>query len=334
MSSSQQSFRKAASAIVALKWEFSKPPPFSVVDKVKPPKNFDYRIMMVKRSPDLRSFPQAHVFPGGAFDKSDASHLWTQYLGTANIDLGLRITAMREVFEETNFFIGGVNDTIFESQSVDTVQSARNMVLMCNVKPRIDNINEWSRWITPEHLKHRFDTYFYLAPIYGYPYSAVVDGTENTHLDWFSPEEALEEHDRGTIFLPPPQWLTMLQMSRFHTLEELMAESAVRHQLNTVYSPTFVKSNINQKQLASYNGGKTLKLANVTHALNNDPLNTSQPGSQDQKHRINIQSKTGDISDPISWVYHYENNLKSHIDQVLDQSICKSYKPINSICRD
>ncbi|GAM19017.1 hypothetical protein SAMD00019534_021920 [Acytostelium subglobosum LB1] len=333
-SAASTSFRKASSVIVALKWSFNKPPPYSCADRVLPPTGYDYRIMMVKRSPDLRVFPRAHVFPGGVLDKQDESLQWRQYFDKVTVDLPMRIAALREVFEETNFLIGGVNDAIVETQSVDTIQSVRNLVLKDSIhlleflqkvskdKPKLEDIKEWSRWITPEGNKHRFDTYFYLAPITSYPYNAVVDHTENTQMDWFSPEEALEEHDKGTIYLPPPQWMTMLQMSRFHTLEELMQESSRRQQLSVVFSPKFIKPSVSSSGVS---GDKSLKVDRMIQVLNHDALNTIDQGTSDQRHRLNIQSSTGDVTDINSWLYHYENNIKSNIDQSLNGRRCRSY---------
>eukprot|EP01133_Synstelium_polycarpum_P010271 gene10271-11979_t len=200
--------------------------------------------MMVKRSPNIKFFPSAYVYPGGSVDKLDDTPEWRTFFKDAvttpaeDTELPFKIAALREVFEETNFFVGDINETIFTSKSVDSIQEARTNVLKdpttllsffksAGVRPKIEDFALWSRWITPEGERSRFDTYFYLTPITVYPYSAVVDGTENTQLDWFSPAEALAEHDKGTIFLPPPQWLTMTQMSRFSTLEDLMAHVAV-----------------------------------------------------------------------------------------------------------
>jgi 8-oxo-dGTP pyrophosphatase MutT (NUDIX family) len=61
----------------------------------------------------------------------------------------------------------------------------------------------WSRWITPEEVKVRFDTWFFVT---GAPEGAraTVDGSECVEARWLLPAAALEAHRRGELMLVFP----------------------------------------------------------------------------------------------------------------------------------
>jgi 8-oxo-dGTP pyrophosphatase MutT (NUDIX family) len=62
---------------------------------------------------------------------------------------------------------------------------------------------QWSRWITPEEVKVRFDTWFFVT---GAPEGAraSVDGSECVEARWLRPETALEAHRRDELMLVFP----------------------------------------------------------------------------------------------------------------------------------
>jgi 8-oxo-dGTP pyrophosphatase MutT (NUDIX family) len=70
---------------------------------------------------------------------------------------------------------------------------------------RIDaaDLVPYSRWITPEPVPTRFDTYFYLAlaPAHSPP---KPDGLETVDAGWFEPADALARHRDGQMSLVFP----------------------------------------------------------------------------------------------------------------------------------
>jgi 8-oxo-dGTP pyrophosphatase MutT (NUDIX family) len=61
----------------------------------------------------------------------------------------------------------------------------------------------WSRWITPEEVKIRFDTWFFVAE--SPPGAeAIPDGGECVDARWLRPAAALEAHSRGELMLVFP----------------------------------------------------------------------------------------------------------------------------------
>src|SRR3954453_6660503 len=64
--------------------------------------------------------------------------------------------------------------------------------------PDPDALVRFSRWITPAMVKIRFDTHFFLvaAPEGAEP---EPDGSETVDLGWFTPQGALDAHERGEV---------------------------------------------------------------------------------------------------------------------------------------
>ena len=79
----------------------------------------------------------------------------------------------------------------------------------------------FSRWITPAMVKIRFDTHFFLvaAPEDADPQP---DGGETVDLGWFTPQGALDAHERDQLFLVFPTIKTLEQLAAFATADELL----------------------------------------------------------------------------------------------------------------
>lgn len=149
-------------------------------------------------------------------------------------DLSLRITAIRETFEETGVLLltnspnktnsnGSLTNNdlspIELSEWREKVHSnGSNFIELCRFlkqSPDIWSLYEWWDWLTPKSVGHRrFDTMFYVCCLDKQP-NVVVDNKEVTTLKWCSPLEMLTEHAEGNIFLAPPQ---VYELSRLQHL--------------------------------------------------------------------------------------------------------------------
>ncbi|HEX3318973.1 MAG TPA: NUDIX hydrolase [Solirubrobacteraceae bacterium] len=79
----------------------------------------------------------------------------------------------------------------------------------------------FSRWITPEAVKIRYDTFFFLhrAEPDDEPQ---VDGGEVVAWDWFTPQAALGAHRSGEILLVFPTIKHLEQLGGFTTVDDLL----------------------------------------------------------------------------------------------------------------
>ena len=69
--------------------------------------------------------------------------------------------------------------------------------------PEHEEVVSWSRWITPEEVKVRFDTWFFVAEAPPGA-EATVDGSECVDARWLRPVSALEAHARDELMLVFP----------------------------------------------------------------------------------------------------------------------------------
>jgi hypothetical protein len=86
---------------------------------------------------------------------------------------------------------------------------------------QLSRLFRWSRWITPEQMPYRYDTWFYLARM---PEDQVClpDMRETVHHLWISPGDALRKNLTGEVPLSPPTLLTLHEMLSFDRLQNLV----------------------------------------------------------------------------------------------------------------
>jgi len=185
-----------------------------------------------------------YVFPGGRVDPADLeSVFWTAHadLDPAGIErrfggdlsadaaLAFAVTAIRETLEEAGVFLGrkrhsrdsgegrtppakthkGLSRTWFQEEA-----AWEGWIL------ELSRLYRWARWITPELMKPRFDTRFFLAFM---PENQTCrpDLREVTRGEWITPKEALEKNLTGEIPLSPPTAVTLQELTRFPTARRL-----------------------------------------------------------------------------------------------------------------
>jgi 8-oxo-dGTP pyrophosphatase MutT (NUDIX family) len=106
----------------------------------------------------------------------------------------------------------------------------------------------FSRWITPEEVKVRFDTWFFAAEAPAGA-QAQADGSECINARWLRAEDALGEHERGDLMLVFPtikhlEQLTgagsvkeLLETARGRTVEPILPRVVVRGEAAEVLLP-------------------------------------------------------------------------------------------------
>jgi 8-oxo-dGTP pyrophosphatase MutT (NUDIX family) len=143
-------------------------------------------VLLVRRSKKLSFHGGAWVFPGGRIDPEDHHPDRLDDLPAA-----ARQAAVRELREEANLDL------------------------------EAEHLHPISRWITPDFLPKRFDTWFFIAPARAY--DVVVDGGEIREFRWSKPALALEQQRAGEIELPPPTFVTLTELARNRDVDSAIA---------------------------------------------------------------------------------------------------------------
>ena len=142
---------------------------------------------MMRRPGGSDFAPGAYVFPGGSVHREDAL-----------FEDELRAAAIRELFEEVGILLARTQGRFARAahaerlrhrldQGVSWVQALRSLELT----PAFDRLALFARWVTPEVIRRRYDTSFYLArvpagqDVHPHP-GEVADWT------WIRPQRALD----------------------------------------------------------------------------------------------------------------------------------------------
>ncbi|MGH2762646.1 MAG: NUDIX hydrolase [Thermoleophilaceae bacterium] len=93
--------------------------------------------------------------------------------------------------------------------------------------PRDASVVQWSRWITPEGVKVRFDTWFFVTES---PPGAEArpDGGECVAARWLRPADALAEHNRDELQLVFPTIKHLEALGRMASVAEALEKARTR----------------------------------------------------------------------------------------------------------
>lgn len=144
------------------------------------------KFLLAKKSNALSFLPGYWVFPGGAVDAEDeqASELET-----------LRVTCVRELQEEINVDIQGVELTPF------------------------------AHWITPKGSPKRFSTWFFLAALPDHLIEQVeVDGGELVESKWLTAQQAVTLHKVSEAAMLPPTLVALMRLQLFSSTAGIQLE--------------------------------------------------------------------------------------------------------------
>ncbi|WP_327093294.1 NUDIX hydrolase [Nonomuraea sp. NBC_01738] len=210
-------------------------------------------VYLLRRKTTMAFAAGAYVFPGGSVDPRDSDHAvawagpspaeWGEMLNADECTArGLVCAAVRETFEESGVLLAGpdatrvVEDTTGDDWEADRLAlidhsmgfadflAKRGLVL------RSDLLKAWAHWITPEIEHRRFDTRFFVAVLpYGQRTRDV--GGEADKVAWKRPADAIELAHKGDIFLMPPTYQTLTDLSAHAAIDDVLA---VRRDIVTI----------------------------------------------------------------------------------------------------
>jgi 8-oxo-dGTP pyrophosphatase MutT (NUDIX family) len=185
----------------------------------------DFEVLMVKRHHQIDFASGALVFPGGKSHIGDHDEAWAAHtVGWEAYDAeqrGLRIAAIREVFEEAGILLARRRDgqpmsgeacPMDVRRAVDKGETRFiDVVSGLDAYLDLDALTVFARWITPVVVPKRFDTWFYAvtAPA---EQMAACDGHETVDAEWIAPSEALRLAAAGerTVIFPTRMNLQLL----------------------------------------------------------------------------------------------------------------------------
>jgi 8-oxo-dGTP pyrophosphatase MutT (NUDIX family) len=200
-----------------------------------------FEVLMVKRHHQIDFASGALVFPGGKSHAGDHDAAWANHvIGWDDYDAdqrGLRIAAIREVFEEAGILLAKRRDGAPMSgeacpmevrQAVDKGEMAFIDVIT-DLEARLDlsALTVFARWITPSMMPKRFDTWFYAvnAPA---EQVAACDGHETVDAEWIAPSEVLRLAAAGERKVIFPTRMNVQLLAEASSAADAVARAAAR----------------------------------------------------------------------------------------------------------
>ncbi|XP_017015818.2 acyl-coenzyme A diphosphatase NUDT19 [Drosophila takahashii] len=244
-------------------------------DQAAKAKSFDYNALLLTRTQKSSFMPESSVFPGGVCDATDSSPAWLDHFRrneisaaklqtvghvkgprpeifqakgdkkTIDPSLALRLTALRETFEELGILLCRDSKSLTSTSGYgkfydqfDRVHwqhivhnDASQFLELCkqlDVLPDVWSLHEWSAWRTPSTFKNkRFETAFFFTALEEEP-SVQIEPNEVKDCAWRSPLDYLQACLRKELWLPPPQFHELSRCLNFSTLESLRQFAAER----------------------------------------------------------------------------------------------------------
>src|ERR1700760_4760478 len=192
----------------------------------------EIEVFMMVRHHQIEFNSGALVFPGGSVDASDKEiaakpELMSGGEGLDALDVGVRIAAIRETFEESGILLArphGSAALVNAARAAEIEKAHRADLCAGKIKfPAVladnglslalDLLVPYAHWITPEGMPKRFDTWFFLAS--APPAQAGAhDGKESTDSIWVSPREALAGGESGRFKLPFPTTRNLIRLGK------------------------------------------------------------------------------------------------------------------------
>ena len=168
----------------------------------------DPKVFWVKRGKTLAFMANYHAFPGGQRDAADAE---IPILNAENVpDAAMRVTAVREIFEETGVLIArGVESLSAERRAAmrDELHSGqasfKELLEREGLALDANMLAEAPRWVTPATSPRRYNTRFFAAWLPEGQETEVIPGELETG-EWLRPKEALRKWIDGDCLIVTP----------------------------------------------------------------------------------------------------------------------------------
>ena len=208
-------------------------------------------VFMVERHHEIDFATGALVFPGGKLDPGDRDpRALARCAPTADPAdegaLALRITAIRETFEEAGVLLArprGASTLVAPERSREIGRRHRARLLADergvadiaeaeDLELATDLLVPFAHWITPEFMPKRFDTHFFLVPA-PWGQAAAHDGSESVDSAWITPSLALAEAEAGRRTIVFPTLLNLRKLGCSASVAEAL-ERARRDPIVTV----------------------------------------------------------------------------------------------------
>jgi 8-oxo-dGTP pyrophosphatase MutT (NUDIX family) len=194
-----------------------------------------WELFMVRRHARSEFAADVFVFPGGKIDEADRRRLDSSWLdcewpNDAPDEPAFRVGAIRELFEEAGVLLAAQSPAAaFRADALEAFRRRLRageidlweVARAAGLKLAVSALHPFARWITPEGMPRRYDTWFYLArfPVGQSPWHDEVETVDSL---WITPREALRRAEVGDFPLVFVTEHHLRRMARYDSIDDLI----------------------------------------------------------------------------------------------------------------
>ena len=192
-----------------------------------------------------------YTFPGGVYEESDKN---------------LKITAIREIFEEAGAVLYPYNHQKNDKkdEKINVIEWREKIRLnpskfhdflsLLNLSIQSNNLHHFCTFVTPNFEKRKYTTIFFITEINeNNSNNLEADGTETSSLKWMDPLQALELNKQKEMIFLPPQFYILKELSDYSSIEMIFSQLLGKNYLTGITDSTTTSNsgniniNINRK---------------------------------------------------------------------------------------
>lgn len=180
------------------------------------------RVYLTKRPHTMKFLGGFYVFPGGAVDKDDeiseSPHILNLSEEDVEVNVSFYVAAARELFEEVGVLLAENRDgemalepkkiQAYREQIIAGKMSFIELLQTENLYFNVKKLTYFGSFVTPKGNRYRYDTSFFLARL-PKGQQPSPDEYEIENAFWITPEEALNEYEKGRLPMITPTILSL-----------------------------------------------------------------------------------------------------------------------------
>ena len=180
------------------------------------------RVYLTQRPQTMKFLGGFYVFPGGAVDKDDeiseSPHILNLSEEDVEVNVSFYVAAARELFEEVGILLAENRDgemalepkkiQAYREQIIAGKMSFIELLQTENLYFNVKKLTYFGSFVTPKGNRYRYDTSFFLARL-PKGQQPSPDEYEIENAFWITPEEALNEYEKGRLPMITPTILSL-----------------------------------------------------------------------------------------------------------------------------